>query len=100
MGFNDLINRGTQTIFRTLSNVDVAVEFEGVPVLTVRGIFDKTGLVEMGVITDAPQLTLLDSDLALIDTKAHRVVISGVRYRIVKPLPDGSGLTICGLIVV
>jgi len=63
----------------------------------VKTLFDQTGYVEMGMLTDKPQATLKDSDLAGTDTKAATITINGTVYELIKPQPDGAGLTTFGL---
>lgn len=63
----------------------------------VKVLFDLQSLGDMGILTDKPQATLKESDLAGVDLKYTTITINNITYRLIKPLPDGMGLIIAGL---
>ena len=64
---------------------------------TVTVLYETTALNEMGVLADQPQVTLAESDLAGFDTTLATITVDGTTWKIMKPLPDGSGFIQCGL---
>jgi hypothetical protein len=98
MGFNELINKGTQNAFLRLSNVDVVIQFGGVPLKTIRGVFDEDSQsvspYEASQMQIKPAVSVQTSDFTGIDS-SHTFMISNREYRLDgKPRPDGAGLTI------
>ncbi len=84
-------------IFFADFGLSAVISQPGQPDKPVQVLFDLHSLGEMGVITDKPQITIKDSDLAGVDVKSATITINNTGYRMVKPLPDGAGLTIAGL---
>lgn len=81
------------------SGVDAVIKQTGHPDKPVVVLFDLYGGVEMGIMSEKPQITIMDSDLSGIDLKAVTITVTG-KYppaKIVKPLPDGSGVTVAHL---
>jgi len=60
---------------------------------SVKAIFDRNSLGEMGVLTDKPQAAILSADLDGVDLKTATITIGGTTYKMSKPLPDDAGLT-------
>lgn len=64
---------------------------------TITVLFDRNSLSDIGVITDKPQTTIKESDLAGVDIEGATIAVAGETWRLIKPLPDGTGLIISGL---
>ncbi len=64
---------------------------------TITVLFDRNSLSDIGVITDKPQITIKESDLTGVDTEGATIAVAGETWRLIKPLPDGSGLVIASL---
>jgi hypothetical protein len=60
-------------------------------------LFDSQSLNDMGVLTDKPIASLDDAIIAGVDIKSAVITISGVDYRMTRPLADGYGLTTVNL---
>ena len=92
MAFEDMLTTGNTQMLKTFGTPAVIAQ-PGQPDKPVTVIFDLTGYVEQGIITDKPQMSIPAADLVGIDTKAATITVTG-KYpeaRIIKPLPDGSG---------
>jgi hypothetical protein len=64
---------------------------------SVKVKYRPNSLNEMGVLTDRPQATMKASLLASVNLKTATLTVAGETFRMVKPLPDGTGFVIVGL---
>lgn len=67
--------------------------------LPVRGIFDaEYQLQDMasGVMSSAPVLTLASANVPA-NVVGALVVVNGLTYKVVEPMPDGTGITVLRL---
>jgi hypothetical protein len=92
--FSVLEARLNEAVFSRLSNVETTLA--GV---TVRGIFDKEYLLEDlggGIATSGPVFTLASADVPAI-VAGLALVVNGLTYKVVEPMPDGAGVTVLRL---
>lgn len=88
-----------QGIFFADFGTPAVIKRPGLPDQTVQVLFDLNSIDQSGLLTDKPQITIPESCLTDMDLKTATITVIG-KYpeaRIMKPLPDGSGLTVAGL---
>lgn len=98
MSFDDLVNKCNGSA-RSKFGVPAVISQPGQPDKPVTVIFDQTGYVEQGIITDKPQIAIPEPDLTGLDLKYTTITVTG-KYpeaRILKPLPDGAGWIVATL---
>lgn len=70
-----------------------AILSDGLISFAANVIYEVTGFDAMGMSTDKPQITIETALLDNLDIRQTVVTISGVDYRLLKPLADGHGMS-------
>ena len=84
------------TAFFQLADFAVNATLAGLP---VRGIFDLDYQLQdtaSGIMSSAPVLTLASANVPA-NVVGASVVVGGVTYKVVEPMPDGTGITVLRL---
>lgn len=92
--FAALEARVTGAVFRRLSNADATLNG-----LAVIGIFDNAyALQDVGgeVYASGPVFTLASSAVPA-NVAGATLVVGGIAYKVVEPMPDGTGVTVLRL---
>ena len=82
--------------FFQLADFAVNATLAGLP---VRGIFDADYQLQdmaSGIMSTAPVLTLASANVPA-NVVGASVVVGGVTYKVVEPMPDGTGVTVLRL---
>lgn len=82
-------------IFFTDFGTPAVITQPELPDKPVTVLFDLNSMDQAGILTDKPQISIPDSDLAGLDLRLATITVTGKfpAARMTKPLPDGSGLT-------
>lgn len=92
--FAALEARANRAVFLHLGNANATIA--GLPVV---GIFDaEYQLQDMasGIMSTAPVLTLASANVPA-NVVGSSVVVNGLTYKVVEPMPDGTGVTVLRL---
>ena len=84
------------TAFFQTADFAVNATLAGLP---VRGIFDADYQLQdmaSGIMSTAPVLTLASANVPA-NVVGASVVVGGVTYKVVEPMPDGTGITVLRL---
>lgn len=92
MSFDDLVQNDSAAVM-DMFGIPATISDAFTPAAATKVVFDNNSFDSMGVLTDKPQITLMTTDLAGLDLKTTVLTINSTDYRILKPLPDGYGLS-------
>lgn len=88
--------RDITAILRAVGSDAVLTDQNGATT-TLRVKHSPAGSIIMGMITETPVITCAASALDGVELKTAKITLDGVNYRMLNPLPDGSGFITCNL---
>jgi hypothetical protein len=96
MSFEDTAQNDA-AVFMDIFGIPAVISDSALHKKDTRAVFDINSIDSIGVITDKPQVSILTADLAEFDIKNTVLTVRDTEYRILKPLPDGYGLSLATL---